>query len=197
MGGNNVDYSDKLTPFDLELFLMVESLTGRECERKYDAESYSFLADYEAHQKEPEWILALWDAIEGRTGERLISIEDSPNVHCLEVRVKYSDNQLPHLVRLDRDCPEQIAIGDVYCRSLEQVRAIQVKRENAGRLLAFVGNGEMEIEKRPDGKATFHFRNAGGSVYAHAPEFSYIVYVSPGRFKIVGKEPFESQYEKK
>ena len=197
MGGNNVDYSDKLTPFDLELFLMVESLTGRECECKYDAKSYSFLADYEAHQKEPEWIMALWDAIEGRTGERLISIEDSPNVHCLEVRVKYSDKLMSRLVSLDRDCPEQIAIGDVYCRSLEQVRAIQVKRENAGRLLAFVGNGEMEIEKRPDGKATFHFRNAGGSVYAHAPEFSYIVYVSPGRFKIVGKEPFESQYEKK
>ena len=197
MGNNKVDYSEKLTPFDSELFLMVESLTDHECIPKFDADGYSFTADYEKFQKQPEWIMALWDAIEGRTGERLLEIEDNPDLHCLLVRVKYSEELLPHYIRLDRDSKERAETGDKYARALEEIRAIQVRRENVGRLLAFVGNGEMEIEKRPDGKATFHFRNAGGSVYAHAPEFSYIVYVSPGRFKIVGKEPFEKQYEKK
>ena len=46
-------------------------------------------------------------------------------------------------------------------------------------------------------QAVFHFRNAAGSVYAHAPEHSYIVYVAPERFEIVDQETFEKEYESK
>ena len=79
------------------------------------------------------------------------------------------------------------------------IRALQVKRDNVGLLMAFVGNGEMEVERNIDeqtkGKAVFHFINAG-SVYAHADEFDYIVYVAPGRFEVVKIGEFERNYKK-
>ena len=78
-----------------------------------------------------------------------------------------------------------------------EIRALQVDRNNAAAILQFVGNGSFEIERRMNGKATFHFRNGLCSVYAHAPEFSYIVYVKPGLFSIVDKESFERWYEPK
>jgi len=193
----NKDWRERLTPFDSELFLMVESLTGCECVPKNDGDGYTFTADYEKHKKEPNWILALWDAIEGRLGDRLLDLEDNPDVHCLFVRVKFSEQEYPSITRLDRDCKENPNAGEIYCRSLEEIRAVQVKRENAGKLLAFVGNGEMEIERCPEGKATFHFRNAGFSVWNHAPEFSYIIYRKPGQFLVMDRAEFEKQYERK
>lgn len=191
------DWREQLTPFDSELFMMVESLTQRECVPEFDGDGYRFLADYELHQKEPNWILAVWDAIEGRTGERLLEIEDVPECHCLSVKVKFSEQEYPNITRLDRDSPENPEAGDVYCKSMEEIRAVKVTKANAGKLLAFIGNGEMEIEPKPKGKATFHFLNANGSVYAHAPESSYVVYAKPGHFLIFSKSEFESLYEKK
>lgn len=182
----------KLTPFDAELIMMVESLTGKPCELKFGLDHFFFEADYENHN-DPEYILAMWDAIEGRTGERLLEIKDKAEHHALLVRVKFSEQKYPGVVRLDSDHSEQKTFGKVYCRRLGDTRAVQVERNNPDVLLQFVGNGEMEIPD--DGPAVFHFRNACGSVYAHAPEHSYIVYVGPERFEIVEQETFEEEYE--
>lgn len=187
-------WKSKLTPYDAELFMMVESLTGKPCEPKNGGDSYFFEADYEKHNQ-PEYILAIWDAIEGRTGKRLISIKDDAERHSLLVRVKFSDTQYPGIIRLPRDKEQTPTAGRVYCRKLAEIRAIQVDRNNADALLQFVGNGELEIPEI--GPAIFHFRNAAGSVYAHAPELSYIVYVAPERFEIVDEETFEREYERK
>lgn len=81
-------WQSKLTAFDAELCKMVESLTGKPCEPKNGGSHYFFEADYEKH-KQPEYILAIWDAIEGRTGKRLISMKDDPDRHALFVRVKF------------------------------------------------------------------------------------------------------------
>ena len=192
-------WKTKLNPFDTELAIMVESLTGKPCELKNGGNHYFFEADYEKHN-DPQYILAIWDAIEGRTGKRLISIKDDADRHALLVRVKFSKTEYPGLVYLDRDDRPKPAAADVFRLRNDAgpcVWALQVTRENVGRLLAFVGNGEMEIERRPDGKATFHFRNAVGSVYAHAPEFSYIVHVKDGLFNVVDKTTFEAKYEPK
>lgn len=186
------DWKQKLTPFDYELARMVESLTDRPCELKNGDDSYFFEADYELHN-EPEFILAMWDAIEGRAGERLSEIHDNPGRHKLFVTVKFSQDEYPAIVRFDRDrgnCPRA---GRVYCRKLSEIRAVQVDRNNPDVLLEFVGNGELEIPK--DGPAVFHFLNNG--VFAHAPEGSYIVYSAPERFEIVDQETFEKEYESK
>lgn len=187
-------WKSKLTPYDAELFMMVESLTGKPCEPKNGGTHYFFEADYEKHNS-PEYILAIWDAIEGRTGKRLISIMDDAERHALFVRVKFSDTQYPGIIRLAREKGQEPTKGRVFCRKLSEIRAIQVNRNNVDALLQFVGNGEMEIPK--DGPATFHFRNAAGTVYAHAPEHSYIVYLKSEHFKVVDESTFENEYESK
>ena len=182
----------KLTPFDTELAIMVESLTGKPCELKNGDNGYFFEADYENHN-DPNYILAMWDAIEGRTGERLLEIKDDADRHALFVRVKFSEQKYPGIIRASRDCSPQESYGKTYCHKLVEIRAVQVERDNAENVLRFVGNGEWEIPD--DGPATFHFLNAAGSVYAHAPEHSYIVHAGPERFEIVDKETFEKEYE--
>ena len=194
---NEFDWKCQLTPFDSELALMVESLTGKPCELKNGGDCYFFTVNYIDHADDPDYLAAVCRAIEGRTGDRLLKIEDDPDQHKFMVYVKFSEVSYPDVMRLPQDRKPSLALGQAYCHKRAEIRAVQVTRGNAELLLHFVGNGEMEIEKRPDGKATFHFRNAGGSVYAHAPEFSYIVYVGPERFEIVDKDTFESEYEKR
>lgn len=97
-----------LTPFDAELFIMVESLTGKPCKPRYSGgNAYFFEADYENHN-EPQYILAMWDAIEGRTGERLLEIKDDADRHALFVRVKFSEQKYPGIIRASRDCSPRI-----------------------------------------------------------------------------------------
>lgn len=188
----NEFWRTKLTPFDTELAIMVESLTGKPCELKNGDNEYFFEADYENHN-DPNYILAMWDAIEGRTGERLLEIKDDAERHALFVRVKFSEQKYPGIIRASRDCSPQESYGKTYCHKLVEIRAVQVERDNAENVLRFVGNGEWEIPD--DGPATFHFLNAAGSVFAHAPEHSYIVHAGPERFEIVDKETFEKEYE--
>ena len=88
-------WKQKLTPFDTELAIMVESLTGKPCELKNGGDNFFFEADYENHANEPDYILAIWDAIEGRTGKRLLEIHDDPERHALFIRVKFSDTHYP------------------------------------------------------------------------------------------------------
>ena len=88
-------WKTKLRPFDAELCKMVEQLTGKDCEPKNGGNHYFFEADYELHN-DPQYILAIWDAICGRAGDRLISIKDDAERHALFVRVKF----------LDGDCPD-------------------------------------------------------------------------------------------
>ena len=190
------DWTRKLTPWDWELCLMVESLTGKPCEPKNGGDQYFFLADYENHANEPEYLLALWDAIEGRAGKRLIGLDDYPERHAFIATVVFSNERYPALIHLDRDAKENPSAGTPYYSKADDVNeilAVQVTRENDAQLLSFVGNGEMLIPS--EGRICFQFLNAGGSVYADAPEESYIVYRGPGRFEIVEKEKFEQEYE--
>lgn len=194
----NEDWKQKLSPWDAELFRMVESLTGKPCEPKNGGDHFFFEADYEAHKDNPEYLLALWDAIEGRAGKRIVGMDDDAERHVFVVTVLFSNERYPALIRCDRDETEHPEAGTPYYSITDdtnEILAVQVERENAAQLLAFVGNGELRIERKPGGKAVFQFKNAGGSVYADAPEHSYIVYRGPGRFEVVEKDAFEKEYE--
>lgn len=81
-------WKSKLTPFDAELCRMVESLTGIDCEPKNGGNHYFIEANYRNHNN-PEYIVAMWDAIEGRCGKRLISIKDMPERTSLFVRISF------------------------------------------------------------------------------------------------------------
>ena len=109
----NEFWRTKLTPFDTELAIMVESLTGKPCELKPGGDHYFFEADYENHN-DPQYILAMWDAIEGRTGERLLEIKDDADRHALFVRVKFSEQKYPGIIRMEREHSEQMTFGKTY-----------------------------------------------------------------------------------
>lgn len=75
-------WKKKLTAFDAELCRMVESLTGRPCEPKNGGGHYFIEIDYSLHNN-PDYIAAIWDAVEGRTGDRMMKLEDKPERQCL------------------------------------------------------------------------------------------------------------------
>ena len=78
----------KLTPFDGALCRMVEDLTGKPCKPKNGGDHYFIEVDYSDH-RDPDYILAIWDAIEGRAGERLIRITDDHVRGVLVVLIKF------------------------------------------------------------------------------------------------------------
>lgn len=190
------NWKDKLNPFDAELCIMVESLTGQPCELKNGGNHYYFEFDYRKHNT-PEYISAICGAIEGRAGKRLISFKDNPDAQRMCVRIRFHKEDYPRIIYQDGCFNENPDAGKRYCKRMSEIRALQVERANAEALFEFVGNGEMEIERTVGVKVTFHFLNGSGSVYDHAPEHSYIVYVKPGLFDVVDKETFEREYEPK
>ena len=187
-------WKTKLTPFDSELAMMVESLTGMPCELKNGGDHYFFEADYSKHN-DPQYILAIWDAIEGRVGKRLISIEDHPERTRIFVRVEFSKQEYPGIVRMPVMGKGNPLSGDLFAHIIEEIRAVQVKRDNIDQLVSFVGNGELEIPK--NGPVVFHFENASNSVFEHAFENDYIQYIKDGLYRVLGKDTFESEYEPK
>lgn len=178
----------------MELCVMVESLTGKPCKPQNGGEHFFIVVDYSGIN-DKDVINAIMEAVAGRVGDRLIRINDYPESGHFTVLINFSKTHYPGLIYLDRNTDGKPSVGDVYCGRMEEIVALQVTRLNAGKLLAFVGNGELECPK--DGAITFHFRNNALSVYAHAPENAYIVYVGPGHYQVWAKDLFESKYEPK
>lgn len=181
----------KLTPWDAELMLMVERLTEKPCEPRNGGDDYFFEADYELHN-DPQYILAMWDAIEGRAGKRLVNIQDDAERHCLLVHIAFSEENLPGIVRLKGSGTPNPKNGNLYIDAYGGlVVAVRVTRNNYQRLTDFIGNGEMELPK--DGPCCFHFINAE-SVFADAPEGSYIIYRGHSRFEVMAADGFQHNY---
>lgn len=187
----------KMTPWDSELFAMVENLTGKVCEPKNGPEgTYFIVVDY-SNRPEPDFVSAVLDAVLGRLGDRAQDWKDYPSEKHFIVHVRFHAEQYPDLLRFAHVHKSKLEAGETYCHKLKEIRAVQVDPESPGRALSFVGNGEWEISKENPGESVFHFLNMCGSVYAHAPAGSYIVCTGPERFRIVDKETFEKEYELK
>ena len=154
----------KLTPFDMELCRMVESLTGKPCEPQWwNLKQYRIIVDYSI-RPEPDFISAVIDAIAGRAGKRFVDVMDKPEENKCSVIIAFSVEPLPFCYGDERVKGEpDLAVGDVYCRALEQIKAVQVARTDLERLQKFVGGGEMRIPRCPGCRGTFHFIN--GSVF--------------------------------
>lgn len=179
--------NDRLTPFDAELCVMVESLTQKPC-KPFSASSdcYAIVVNYSA-RPEPDFIAALLAAIEGRAGERFQSVEDFPDDKQFEVRIRYSGEKLPFCYGDETSKGEpDLSVADTYCRGEEVLKAVQVRRTDLERLQKFVGGGELRIPRYPDSKATFHFLN--GSVFLDVQEYDFICAGKAGFFVIDGRE---------
>lgn len=185
----------RLTPFDSEACVMLESLT--ECEvvaTEFD-DNFTIHAFYNKHN-DPDYISAIIDAARGRFGERFIRVKDDPDGQTLKFVISYDKHQLPMLVGDLETGTTQEDFGTVYCHQLEEIRAVQVTRLNINRLQIFVGGGQMSIEKKPDGKAWFSFLNNG--TFVDVPEYSYIVKrKNASHFEIWPADKFKKEWEPK
>lgn len=85
-------WKKKLTAFDEDLRRMVESLTDKPCELCNGGDNYFFEVNYSEHN-DPNYILAIWDAIEGRLGDRVLEMKDDAGRSSLFIRVKFTGDR--------------------------------------------------------------------------------------------------------
>ena len=185
----------RLTPFDYEACVMLESLTEREVVATELNKYYTIHVFYNKHNTS-NYISAIIDAVRGRFGERFIEVNDNPEREMLKFTIAYDEQELPILdgdLETGNPRPD---FGTVYCHQLEEIRAVQVTRKNNERLQQFVGGGQMTIERRPDGKAWFSFLNNG--TFVDVPEYSYIVKrENASHFEIWPADKFKKEWEPK
>lgn len=185
----------RLTPFDNEACVMLESLTEREVVATEMDDNFTIHVFYNKHNN-PDYVSAIIDAARGRFGERFIEVNDEPEREMLKFTIAYDIHQLPMLagdLQTGNPHPE---FGTIYCHQLEEISAVQVTRRNNERLQQFVGGGQMAIERRLDGKAWFSFLNNG--TFVDVPEYSYIVKrENASHFEIWPEDKFKKEWEPK
>lgn len=185
----------RITPFDNEACVMLESLTEREVVATEMDDNFTIYVFYNKHNN-PDYISAIIDAARGRFGERFIEVSDEPEREMLKFTIAYDTHQLPMLAGDLQTGNPHPNFGTLYCHQLEEIRAVQVTRLNIDRLQIFVGGGQMSIEKKPDGKAWFSFLNNG--TFVDVPEYSYIVKRENGNhFEIWPADKFKKEWEPK
>ena len=135
----------RLTPFDAETFLMIESVIGKEPEVK-EKEKYFELKLY--NSEKPEYVIeAAINAVCGRYGKRLKETRLNKEYIFLRgatffVEYEKGEENLPNELRTNLGMPDETA-GDIYCRRLLEIRALPVKRDNLEKLLMFTGGGTI------------------------------------------------------
>lgn len=181
----------KLTPYDSELILMIESITEIKPEVRYSFRLFQISAPYGDMSEQKKKLLR--EAVEGRCGKRLADVQDLQSEKVITFTIDYSKEKFPLLVG---DCrhvtyPSE-DIGNTYCHRLQEVKALKVERYNAKKLEIFVGGGEMQIPE--EGEAVFSFLNNG--VFVDVPEHWYIIYDNE-QFFVESAENFEREWELK
>lgn len=193
---------DKLTPSDFGLANMIGSLTQQDVKPEVNEDdTYTLRFKLSSNPVDVQHVNpAILRAIEGRAGKRLVKViipvqEYGQSDDEVTLIIRQSEEHLPKYAAPNEYTYPYPGAGLLYCKRLEECRALKVGRYNVEQLILFVGGGEMEVPE--DGPATFHFLNASGSVWAHAQEGDYIVAERPGHFSIVPEAEFEKIWERK
>lgn len=183
----------KLTPFDVETFLMIESITGVEPEVVQSKVSYKISVC--TYNLSDEKITAIKNAVSGRLGKRLYNTESGINKIVFSVEFQENAEKFPTEIRTDLGTPDNNA-GKVFCRRLLEVRALPVKRDNLEKLLMFTGGGTMQIPRTPGGLAVYSFPTENG-IMLDVPEGNYIVLTPDGKFGKIDMQTFMANFEEK
>lgn len=186
-----------LSPFDCDMCAMIEDITKQEIE--VTASDTSIRLSWaqngsEGNDKaEGQRIEALKQAIRGRLGDRLIEFFYADGRQS--VYMKYDPEEYPEEMRTRLVEPDATA-GTRYCRTLLEVDAIQVRRDNLDDLLRFTGGGTMTIPRTPNGRAVYSFPDGNG-IFIDAPETYYIVREPDGRLTTRPEREFNREFEPK
>lgn len=181
----------KLNPFDAELLVMIGDIAKSQPEVEEKPDRYEITVDTTEIQGNA--IEALKQAVAGRLGKRLLV------THTLDAavvfNVEYDPTEYPEQIRTRLVEPDATA-GTRYCRTLLEVDAIQVRRDNLDDLLRFTGGGTMTIPRTPNGRAVYSFQDGNG-IFIDAPETYYIVREPDGRLTTRPEREFNREFEPK
>lgn len=181
----------KVNPFDAELLVMIGDIAKSQPEVEEKPDRYEITVDTTEIQGNA--IEALKQAVAGRLGKRLLV------THTLDAavvfNVEYDPTEYPEQIRTRLVEPDATA-GTRYCRTLLEVDAIQVRRDNLDDLLRFTGGGTMTIPRTPNGRAVYSFPDGNG-IFIDAPETYYIVREPDGRLTTRPEREFNREFEPK
>lgn len=185
-----------LSPFDCDLCAMVEDLTGNPVEvnpqRDYFVLSWE-QCECDRTTADGKKATAIQQAVNGRLGTRAIAWEYKDGRQS--VTVDYDPTEYPEEIRTRLTAPDFTA-GQRYCRTLLEVDAIQVRRDNVESLIKFTGGGTMTTPRTPDGRAVYSFPDGNG-IFIDAPETWYIVREPNGRLTARPEREFNREFEPK
>lgn len=114
-------------------------------------------------------IVALKDAIRGRLGDRFISQHWEKDEYILRL-LPDMENPVKGFEHYDEQSKDY-TIGDLYERKVMEVRAMQVRKDNAEELAKFTGGGTLSETER----VVYSFISDNG-LYMDAPEGTFIVH---------------------
>lgn len=181
----------KLNPFDAELLVMIRDITKRKPAVEEQNDGYEITVNnWGCSTRE---IDAMKNAVAGRAGGRLKDtvVTDTGIVF----QMAYDPTEYPEQIRTRLVDPDATA-GTRYCRTLLEVDAIQVRRDNVDDLLRFTGGGTMTTPKTPDGRAVYTFADGNG-IFIDAPESWFIVREPNGRMIARPERDFNREFEPK
>lgn len=179
----------KLNPFDAELLVMIGDVAKSQPSVEEKTDGYEITV---ATTEIPGAVDALKQAVAGRLGNRLLTTHTLNAVVIFNV--EYDPTEYPEQIRTRLIEPDATA-GTRYCRTLLEVDAIQVRRDNLDDLLHFTGGGTMTIPQTPGGVAVYSFADMNG-IFVTATENSYIVRNGKD-FTFMNKQSFEREFEPK
>lgn len=181
----------KLNPFDAELLVMIGDIAKSQPEVEEKPDCYEITVDTTEIQGNA--IEALKQEVAVRLGKRLLV------THTLDAavifNVEYDPTEYPEQIRTRLVEPDATA-GTRYCRTLLEVDAIQVRRDNLDDLLRFTGGGTMTIPRTLNGRAVYSFPDGNG-IFIDAPETYYIVREPDGRLTTRPEREFNREFEPK
>lgn len=186
-----------LSPFDCDMCAMIEDITKQSVE--VTASDTSIRLSWAQNGSdgndtpEAQRIEALKQAIRGRLGDRFIEFFYANGKQS--VYMKYDPTEYPEEKRDFLGVIDPKA-GQRYCRTLQEVTAMQVDREKLEELKAFTGGGMLIIPREPNARAMYTFPNGNG-ILVDVPETFFIVRDDANDFITMHPKEFARMYEPK
>lgn len=185
-----------LSPFDCDMCAMIEDLTKTAVEIEATPENIHLSWEQSPCDKttpEGQKATAIQQAVNGRLGNRALMWEykdGRQNVWFAYDPTEYPEEQRDFSVAIDPKA------GQRYCRTLQEVNAIQVDREKLEELKAFTGGGMLTIPREPNARAIYTFPNGNGML-VDVPETFFIVRDDANDFTTMHPKEFARLYEPK
>lgn len=185
-----------LSPFDCDMCAMIEDLTKTAVEIETTPENIHLSWEQSPCDNttpEGQKATAIQQAVNGRLGNRALMWEykdGRQNVWFAYDPTEYPEEKRDFSVAIDPNA------GQRYCRTLQEVNAIQVDREKLEELKAFTGGGMLTIPREPNARAIYTFPNGNGML-VDVPETFFIVRDESNDFTTMHPKEFARLYEPK